>query len=473
MVKAKKGFFFTLASLVLLVLVYSSIQYKISYLEEQSKIYKENIRLLSYELIFSQLGKEKIEDYLRVPFYYALMKLANHTALNPIRDNPRDEFLHLRLAFEELVERGESHPAHFRGDPLVYSPQEIDSNTIQGLRQKLSRNLEENGLVLNNFDVEIGELRLKDAFSVEVDGRVSLSISDIYGTSTLEFSERFLIEVPLEGMPDPLVNSYLFEEGFGGVRNIYPAVYRNAKVQKPQLKETSDLGQGWFYGVLVSFPPSQNDLLKAENKILVGTFEQISTYPERDKFGAYVITTIPPDGFDGYGKPFIVLDGFSLSSWRGNAVVNNKGEKTMFFREEEGEMRAYGIEMVRDSFICNYYFSTSKNVVFNEGNRGAPSFLQRMLENREQKSDPNNGIFSFLVSVEYGGFLNPTLSENSKLDFEFVKDLEGEILVGLPACKNPSMCSLPVSTTRIPRVVITSQNIDSLKLDPLEYPSGG
>ena len=475
----KKGFFFSVVSLILLIYLFSSISYKIDYVQKQSKTYEEALKLSSYEFIFAQLSKNNMQKYIEVSLRYAILKLAEHSASYPIKPAGSDSLDNVRSAVSDLFQQGYAQPSYFSSKynspaaGIQYTPEEIEKATVEGLRAQLEKSLKRNGLALESLDITLDGLEMSDSFTIKATGKIEMNISDAFGTSKKEINGyNYEVFIPIESFPDPLVSRYLENSGFERVgRYIYKDLDGDISLPK-RVGEGYD-GQGWFYGKIVEVANADSiDRTKRHLYILAGKESQIQSYSSSDNFGAYLFNDVVTSS---YSKPFILIPGFNLHSWRGDSVEAPEGEKTMLFISESETapstiIEIYGMEEFRDDVLCGYYYSTSSNSVRNDGKDGAPSFLQRLLEDGYNRADDRNGIFSFLVGREYGGDLAPSYARYSKLDFEFVRqwDLgvvpsDGAIPIrGMPACKNKDICSKDVDETYLSKFSISAENIRRL-----------
>ncbi len=477
----KKGFFFSVVSLVLLIYIFSSISYKMDYVREQSKTYKESIKLSSYEFVFSQLNENNIDSYVKVAAKYALIKLAEHTAMHPLEQADPDGVGNILPVVSELMQHGTADDGYFSdGVGITYSQEEIEKATIDGLKLRLAESLEKNGLKLDMLEVNVDDVHMETPFVVYVSGTISMQISDVFSTSTKVMdNHNFELHIDITGFPDPLVNSYLKEEAPGSGRYIYPS-------PSDYIGEVEELdcnvveGRGWFYGEIVRTRETSKldsiPLSKRPFYILEGSYDDIMAYSNHDDFGAFLFDDIPSS--TSFSQPFIVITNFNKCR-NDPSVVNDKGNPAiLFITDSNGNPSsnavAYGMENFRDSVLCGYYFEASLNPVVNSGKAGAPSFLQRMVEDGYNFADDENGIFSFLVGPEYGGEEVPSYQDNSKLDFEFVRQwLHNDDSIpirGMPACKSEDMCSMDVDDTFLAKFSISSENIISLDLEAVACP---
>ena len=506
----KKGFFFSIVSLVLLIYIFSSLTYKAESIRQQSLNYKESIRLSSYELLYSQLSENNIKDYLEVVGRYALLKMADHTSSNPIIPGGGDGLDNVRTVFTSLFFEGDSPPQLFEGKRnIIYTADEKSSKTFVGLRDKFNSSLRENGLILKKFDATITNLNMQSPYEVLVEGTIDIEVLDAYGKSSYSYSKPFSFTIDIEGYPDPLVNRYLKSSSLdsyeryifkpkdnpnGNLPKDYPrSIYKGTYEFPDAEKKASGIlgGRGWFYGKVVEYNEI-NSVPQSKKKfyILAGKKDVIESQTD---FGAYIYTDggfTTTDEIDNFlnsithDKPFLLYPDFKKSTFYNyKQAVDPEGNVAILFINEKeglnggsygGKSIIYKIEYLRDAVICSYYFnpsSLSTDTIINPftSEEGSPSFLQRMLSDGYKRADPQNGLFSFLVGREFGGDLSSSQSLNSKLDFEFVGQYFGDSvgkrnsIRGLPACKSKDMCSInDVSITYVPEIIISDQNLNTM-----------
>jgi hypothetical protein len=133
----KRGFFFVLSVFILLVYVAMSLQAYTRAIDESGKGYEETIKIATYDIVLAELSNETMNEIVDIYSYYAIYKLINHTAEEPIKAGEKDELEHFKGAFRELVQTGESKREHFAGSPLVYNEEEKADYTFNGLSAKL------------------------------------------------------------------------------------------------------------------------------------------------------------------------------------------------------------------------------------------------------------------------------------------------------------------------------------------------
>jgi len=496
----KRGFFFVLSVFILLVYVAMSLQAYTRAIDESGKGYEETIKIATYDIVLAELSNETMNEIVDIYSYYAIYKLINHTAEEPIKAGEKDELEHFKGAFRELVQTGESKREHFAGGPLVYNEEEKADYTFNGLSAKLKESLEKSGMELETFNVSEVSIYQTEYNKINVDAVVLLNVSG--KGARLDKVYRINRTLEIEGMDDPMVLRWLRKHNFENAsKQIWFAPYGP---QRPNILAYATHGQGWFYGPLVSAREANKTEKVSETErwkyIVVGDYSDFESLEEQgilDEFGAYILTnsvdTIssgcpnkknemnvfnavlydPKEGckakinskYITTEKPFAVAPDFSI----GMASEDGEGKPAVLFvnehtpeevKESEGEKKlnehnrgiVYDIEMLRDEVICGYYFWAPGE---------APSFLQRFLEASENRTS-EYGIEGFVVGEVYGGDLYQKGRNWSRIDWEFVNRTEGIKVRGMPGCKSFEMCS---RQTPVGNFALSEENLGDYYMD--------
>jgi len=508
----KKGFFFSLSAIMLLTFAVVSITQHLSVVRENEMFYSDLISLTSYQTVFSNFNTNSLSTMLGAVGKFALFKMANYTAFNPIDAVGADNYTNIRLVFQELVNNGNAPISYFSNEsyaPLNYTSSERN-NTLRGIADQLNRNFNAIGYNTNEISFTITNISMASPSSVNITADIIINVSDSLGRSSYFASYRnFTSNISIEGLPDPLANSYVAKENLnrGGSNLSRWFLFRHDRDDliydfDPAIgTHTTDAeaGQGWFYGPIISAEDAaREDPQYPELFVLYGNFTEIMDLGEEKwgKYGAYIITSgisyesnccedncsenidltfNPTEWYDSGGtcrsrpysdgtyilKPFIVAPEFDASDLVGANFENemDPAEKTVFFatgndpesvsvdpkKKNMATARFLGIEGLRDQFICDYYYKTGMG----------PNFLQRMLVEGYSMADPDNGITSMYVEKE---FLGDGMEYNgySSADFEFMRMFNsrspgGDLVVvrGMPGCKSRDVCMLTSSLRSI------------------------
>ncbi|MEM4194726.1 MAG: hypothetical protein QXY05_00285 [Candidatus Anstonellales archaeon] len=503
----KKGFFFVLGIFILLVYVAMSLQAYTRAIDESGKGYEETIKIATYDIVLAQLSNETMNEIVDIYSYYAIYKMINHTAEEPIKAGEKDELEHFREVFRELVQSGESKRGHFAGSALLYDEEEKGDYTFDGLGAKLKESLEKTGMKLEAFNVSYVNISQTEYNKLNVEAVILLNISG--KGARLDKVYRIHRTLEIEGMDDPMVLRWLRKHGFDNAsRQIWFAPY---PPQNPKILTYATHGQGWFYGPLVSARKANKTEEVNETErwkyIVVGDYSDFELLEDQgilDEFGGYVLTNsidTQASGdcpgkynemyvfnavlYDHKGgckakinsnyiktdKPFAVAPDFYIEM----ADTDGDGKYAVLFVNqhtpeeveesggegkvnEHGKGLVYDIEMLRDEVICGYYFPAYE----------APSFLQRFLENAENRTS-EYGIEGFVVGEVYGGELYSKARNWSRIDWEFIKEMEGIKVRGMPGCKSFEMCS---GHTPIGNFALTEESLGEYNMDEIACNDG-
>ena len=503
----KKGFFFVLGVFILLVYVAMSLQAYTRAIGEGGKGYEETIKIATYDIILAELSNETMNEIVDIYSYYAIYKMINHTAEEPLKAGKEDELEHFKEAFRELLQNGESKREHFSGSPLVYGEDEKVDYTFNGLSSKLKESLEKTGMNLETFNVSKINIYQTEYNKINVDVVILLNVSG----KGARLDKIYIINrtLEIEGMDDPMVLRWLRKHGFDNAsRQIWFAPYAP---QEAKIITYATHGQGWFYGPLVSAREANKTEKINETErwkyIVVGDysdFEDLEDEGILDEFGAYILTNSVDTSSSGCqnkqnelnvfnavfydpnegckakmnseyiktNKPFAVAPGFSI------LIANTDGEgkpAVLFVNEhtpeevessggedklnKENRGIVYDVEMLRDEVICGYYFWAPGE---------APSFLQRFLENSENRTS-EYGIEGFVVGKVFGGDEFSKGSNWSRIDWEFVSEAEGIKVRGMPGCKSFEMCS---ELNFLGNFALTKESLSDYNMDEIACNDG-
>ncbi len=500
----KKGFFFVLGVFILLVYVAMSLQAYTRAIGEGGKGYEETIKIATYDIVLAELSNETMNEIVDIYSYYAIYKMINHTAEEPLKAGKEEELEHFKGAFRELVQSGESKREHFAGSPLVYGEEEKADYTFNGLSSKLKESLEKTGMQLETFNVSEVNIYQKEYNKVNVDVVILLNVSG--KGARLDKIYRINRTLEIEGMEDPMVLRWLRKHDFENAsRQIWFAPYAP---QKAKIITYATHGQGWFYGPLVSARKANaTNETERWKYIAVGDYSDFEVLEDEgilEEFGAYILTnsvdTIssgcpnkqnelnvfnavfydPKKGckaeisseYIKTEKPFAVAPYFSM----GMADTDGEGKPAVLFVNEHtpeevedsgGEEKVnehndgfvYDIEMLRDEVICAYYFWAPEE---------APSFLQRFLENSENRTS-EYGIEGFVVGKAFGGDEFSKGRNWSRIDWEFVSGMDGIKVRGMPGCKSFEMCS---ELNFLGNFALTEQSLSDYNMDEIACNDG-
>ncbi len=508
-----KGFFLSLSALVFLVFAVSSVTQHLSSIRENEMFYADLMSLLSYQTVFSNFNSESMAASLGATGKFALFKMANHTAYNPMKDTGSDDtnMENAEAVFQSLINNGTSDSSLFAhsDNPLSYSEDEM-GYTLNGFASLVNQSIAPVGYTVNTLSFNNTRMNMSSPHSVMLTADVVVNVSDALGRSEYHVVyENLSTNISIEGLPDPMLNRYLIDEDHpGGAQNYSWFLFKHDgdSIVDEFSNETGSVpftgslaGQGWFYGPLISVAqanattPASPDLY-----ILYGNLSDILTLENWTLYGAYILNNTiietdevclghsnedPETVFNPimYGsaacilennedgtyidQPFLVIPDFKLSAITGSQNTgyfisdNNQYPAAVYFdtgksristsarNKGMSEITLYGIEGMRDQFICAYYFKSING----------PNFFQRMFQNAQRMSDGENGITTILIEEEFLGPDNAYIDWSS-VDFEFISTYESgshynlNIVKGMPGCKNSGMCA---TGTVIRRVIVS------------------
>jgi hypothetical protein len=504
-----KGFFLSLSALVFLVFAVSSVTQHLSSIRENEMYYADLMSLLSYQTVFSNFNSGSMSASLGAIGKFALFKMANHTAYHPMKDTGDDakNMENAGLVFQSLINTGTSDSSLFTDSKgISYSEGEM-GYTLSGFASLVDAVLAPIGYNANALEFADTKMEMKTPHSVLVTSDVIVDVSDSLGRSAYRVVYKGLeAEISIEGLPDPMLNRYLIDEEHpGGAQNYSWFLFRHngdavvdtfdSTVSSTSFEE-AEAGQGWFYGPLVSVAQANAGTpASPELYILYGDFSDILNTENWTYYGAYIITSSitemdgdcgaqddedpetvfnpvvysgacvaseDPDGTHAE-KPFLVISDFAPSDISTGNFFDDTGGQTAYFDTGKDQYRTgpaakgisqitlYGIEGLRDQFICAYYYKSISG----------PNFFQRMFQNAQKMSDEDYGITTILVEEEFLGPGNAYIDWSS-VDFEFISTYERtsapqnlNIIKGMPGCKNRLMCA----TGTVIRRVIMSEDV--------------
>lgn len=490
--KARKGFFFVLITLLILMYIVASLSVFTRTVEISEKRAAEKFKVSNLEAAVDQITNEKVQKLADISTYYALMKLNDHAAYHPVKEGEIGEweFTHINASMAELVLNGKASSDHFvDGRELS-----IDFSLAEWI-DKLNKSLESSGMRVSSFSAENFFFNQSDYDGVNYSFTLHLALEDNAGTASLSRTYDLKGEINIEGLIDPAIVRM-------GMENNLPQDLQKQIFFNEEYKKRSDMrpkpieigkseGQGWFYGPLVEVANAKDvDPIERSQWILVGDYNDIISLKEPDvnynEFGAYILTNkvklIPECGGEEQSetfnpivydpkcdkkiekninppdKPFAVIDGFKIGSLPEetkcpkNLVKQNSGVvRCVLFvaqydfseikKEPDKKLKdvhLYGIEKLRDFAVCGYYVNSEE----------APSYFQRLLNKSYSRSSPL-GIETFLIGSFIGGKGvdaegNPLVAywddSFSRLDTELAHKKTGKKIRGMPGCKEKGVC---------------------------------
>lgn len=531
-----KGFFLSLSALVFLVFAVSSVTQHLSAIRENEVFYADLMSLISYQTVFSNFNNESMSATLGATGKFALYKMANYTTYNPISPAGADGMDNAVSVFQSLINNGTSNPSAFENPAmpgLAYSGAETNY-TLNNFAFLLNRSLATIGYRMNELKFNNTRMEMGSPHSVLLTADIIVNVSDNLGRSEYRVLYNDLsANVSIEGLPDPMLNRYLYQEGISQQekQNFSWFMFRHnndgsvidsfssAAGSIPFSVTSGTLaGQGWFYGPLISFEVANRSTPDTpELYILYGNLSDILTMENWTKYGAYILNNTiigtnsaqgctdkkdedpatvfnpvlydaacvageNPDeaGMKHITKPFAVLPGF-----RKSMITNDPNNANYYIDDQVSQtgdtpsiaayfdtgkdqyhtsatdksmpkISLYGIEGIRDQFICTYYYRSANG----------PNFFQRMFRNAYSMKD-TNGLATILIQKEFLGPSNG-FKDRSSVDSEFIAGAPASsslyVIRGMPGCKTREMCA----TGTVIRRVIGSKTV---MIDEFAMPS--
>ncbi|MCX6774202.1 MAG: hypothetical protein NTY68_04380 [Candidatus Micrarchaeota archaeon] len=480
----KKGFFFSLSAIMLLIFAVVSITQHLSVVRENEMFYSDLISLTSYQTVFSNFNTNSLSTMVGSVGKFAMFKMANYTAYNQITvPSGRDNYTNIRLVFQDLINKGNTSISYFENQsykPLNYSSAEMN-NTLAGVASDLNMNFNSIGYVVNEISFNITNISMASPSLVNITADITINVSDSLGRSSYFVSYRnFSSNISIEGLPDPLANNYVQREGFnkGGNSNLSrwflfrhdgDDIEYEFDSSVSTYATTAEAGQGWFYGPIISVGEvaRSGDPQDPGLYILYGNFTNMTdgtSVENWSHYGAYIITSnILYDEFDccedncsesvdsvfnptkwdtlnsgackprpsdegiNTTKPFVVAPDFDLSDIPDSTDFRNENNNITLFFATGNYPDDVSIDP-KDKTITTVKFLGIETLrdqficdYYYQTELG-PNFLQRMLVNGYSYSDEDNGLTSMYVENEFLGKSSEQypFRDYSSADFEFM-----------------------------------------------------
>ncbi len=493
-----KGFLFVVTVFLVLTYILLSISVWVKAIEASERTYSEFYKESNVELAMEQITSAKVDSVSSIIMNRALFKLSNYSVDHPFKQGsgkpgePENYFV--EKAFGQWLVDGTPTDVNFE-DGKAPTPEK--NSSLKAWVNNLNGSLSAIGVYIDGFSVSEFKLTQVDTQTLNYSYKISLSMKDKSGTTSVVRNYTRMASMNITGIPDPAIN-----RASGGNltsrRFFFYNEYDNpGKMAPKKIAITNPVAaHGCFYGYLVNATDAGKvNAAERGSTILVGSYTELVGVPNMEKFGAFIVTTSPNSGTtcdDGKNKftgetdtfnaikytlaksgiktscdisvlpgtathiPFIVIPGFSTNQITPNCpnlfnTSDNVTRRCVLFqtaadsdkvqadptRKTKGPMEMYDVESIRDFIMCGYY-TRSMN---------GPSFIQRMFNNSFTMKDKNFGIETFLVGsyvdgAAGGAFSYGSISDLSKVDWElFTKVQDGVLVRGTPGCKDFNSCS--------------------------------
>ena len=515
-----RGFFFILVSFILLSYILFSTNVWVRAIETSEQTYSDAFRAYTVTMMADQVSEERMARYADIISHYALFRLSNHSIHHPLRPGEEDQISHIRESYFELISTCTTSPGHFvDNSALAYAGDDAATYCFSGFASQLNSSLSVMGFAVENFTVSnLSFNETEHPLKYTTNMTIYLKIKDLQTETSIDRTYQYDGIIDAEGMVDPLAaRESLDLKGEAEKENLtifkgvymYPppgkidafeelsfeqlhAVYADAhETVYPVKKGQGSQGQGWFYGpVVLAEDASKVPESQRSRFILVGNYSDITSTPNWQDFGAYVLLNAPEyaggcedeyetlnpiereedssgrceeridDASSRYTqKAFMVYpdfiedvyDGVHYKYYEPLHSAEYESRRILFIsqfsaseilsdpdRKESADPAVFDIEMFRDYVRCSYY-------ILSEPGK-SPSYLQRMLDGEYGDFTSDTlGIETTLVGKYAGGVYNPELDGLSRVDREFFTGEDGEKVRGMPGCKDQPMCVNPNS----------------------------
>ncbi len=358
--KTTKGFFFVLATFIVLGYMITSITLWSKSMETAERSYAEKFKISNLDLVVSQISKEKVEKFSDIAAYHALYTINSKSMTNPLKSgNPNSretEYFYVKNAFWKALSNGTMDNSDFEGEISSYDETETNTYTLAGWFSKLNSTIASIGLEISNYSLEKFNINQSSIEMLNYTFKVKFTVKDRANLAYIIRDYEINGTLNITGLQDPA----MFRESYGkitkqffflkGAKNSV-GPYDVPKDVNPIPIESGQEGQGWFYGPVVA----ANDLntrstsvniFERNSTILVGTYDEITSiigipeseegtpvgegkgdpdaiiepqtstsaeYPHYLDFGAYILTNDPEtfgtcDGVYIQDKTFNAID---------------------------------------------------------------------------------------------------------------------------------------------------------------------
>lgn len=418
--KQKKGFVFTILTLVIIVFM----------------IIELNIYFRTYELKLAneptKLRLQVMQDFIRAYspscfnetaysfIYSALYKLNNDSVQYPPSQS--------NLA--ELIWN------------ISYSGKRTDGRSVQLIDQAKTLSSYDSNLSAlaksMNIDLSVSykdfNLTQIDYWTVQYNFTMTVSIYDKASSTSVKFTSPISLNISIIGFEDP----WLARMGFRN-SNIIPADQRQIEQIRPSLLMNGTRGRGWFYGepiVVTSCPSSDFEFTDSflENKTRIMVTDNTDVARECGQlFGAVIVVSdanadINP--FIGLDVPLFINSSARISDIPMQPILIVSDNDTAITDSSSGHYHyMLDTDNIRNAIECGRYFVRPYN------NYG---YLRRLTNNVTGVFD-EFGIETILSSTSQA--IPASRSSYSLVDREYNSSISGNLYKGLPGCSNQLVCN--------------------------------
>ncbi|MCS7109254.1 MAG: hypothetical protein NZ903_00455 [Candidatus Micrarchaeota archaeon] len=416
--KSKKGFIFTILTLVIIVFMIIEMNIYFKTYELKLSTEPQKLRLQVMQDFVKAYSPSYFNDTAYIFVYNAMLKLNNDSILYPPSQS----------GLAELIWN-----ITYTGKRTDRNVQLIDpANTLSAYDSNLSS-------LANSMNIEIRieydkfNITQIDFWTLQYNFTMYVSILDRESKTRVKFNSPISLNISIIGFEDP----WLARMGFRN-RNIIP-VDRRIEEIRPSLIFNGTRGRGWFYGqpiVVTSCPSSDFEFSQSfiENKSKIMVTDNIDIVLECGHlFGAAIVVSdraAQTNSFRGVDIPLFINPALSLNQIPNHPLLIISDSDTLITETNPNNYHyLLNVENLRSSISCGRYFARPN---YNYG------YLRRLTNNVTGVFD-SYGIETFIFGTNQS--IPRFRSTYSFIDREFNSSLSGDIYKGLPGCNNEILCN--------------------------------
>jgi|GEM_PF-719659 hypothetical protein len=289
--KNAKGFFFVLATFIVLAYMITSISLWARATETAESSYAEKFKISNLDLIVSQISKEKVEKFSDISAYHALYTINSRSVTNPLKQGPLNsretEYFHVKNAFWKAMSNGTMNNIDFEGEDIPsYDESEKNMYTLAGFFSNLNSTISAIGLEIDNYSVSGFNINQSSIDQLNYSFKVNFTVRDRANLAYVVRNYEIRGVLNLTGLQDPA----MLRESDGKISKQFfflktekneVGPYDIPKDANPRILKSGKEGQGWFYGPIVAAKDLNSregliGIFERNNTILVGTYDEIT-----------------------------------------------------------------------------------------------------------------------------------------------------------------------------------------------------
>ncbi|MFA6530920.1 MAG: hypothetical protein WCT31_04270 [Candidatus Micrarchaeia archaeon] len=326
---SRKGFFFTLATLIVLGYILTSITLWTKSMAIAEREYSEKFRMSNMEIVLDQISQENVEKFSNIAAYRAIYAINEISKSEPLRkgdaaycDRMAEDdafrkrcYYYVTDAFWNAFSNATVNPDDF--ESVISRDSELANKGISFADWFGSMNstISESGLQLEKYSLSDFALDQDDLNSFNYSFKLSFSVKDNSGLAHIERNYAVKGKFYIDGLVDPAVyrvtnpTTVPIEKQFFFL--LSPSRSNTAYEEPSDVVPTSIAsgisgteGQGWFYGQVITTEEAESSSVYSRNaSILMGTYEDIIKLSapleksrgsaDYNQFGAYIVTSVP------------------------------------------------------------------------------------------------------------------------------------------------------------------------------------